>query len=181
MKNNLIFHRSYYEEIKELELLMQAEIYNAIAEYALNGKEPTLSGQAKCVFDLIRIQLDDDLKVRKIFRTPTPAEVQNYCNERKNNISGSEFCDFYESKGWVVGKSKMKDWKAAVRTWEKNRQTNEQSNKNHNSRATTNTRYTTGSNGGKISSRTILAKQHSGTTPQNSDGGNFTVDAEIIK
>lgn len=180
MRNSITFHRNYYEEIKELEPLMQAEIYNAIAEYAFNENESVVSDHVKDVFDSIKIQLDTDLKVKKRFKTPTPEEVQNYCNERKNNISGSEFCDFYESKGWVVGKTKMKDWKAAVRTWESKRQTNEQSNKNNN-RTTTNARYTTGSYGGKISSRTILAKQHSGKASQSSDGGNFTVDVEIIK
>ena len=55
------------------------------------------------------------------FVKPTPAEVQAYCDERHNSISGQAFCDFYESKGWVVGKSPMKDWKGAVRTWENKR------------------------------------------------------------
>ena len=57
------------------------------------------------------------------FVKPTPAEVQAYCDERNNGISGQAFCDFYESKGWVVGKSPMKDWKGAVRTWENKRKT----------------------------------------------------------
>ena len=55
---------------------------------------------------------------RKRFTIPTPEEVQAYCNERNNGISGQQFCDFYSSKGWRVGSQPMKDWKAAVRTWE---------------------------------------------------------------
>ena len=55
---------------------------------------------------------------RKKFTIPTPEEVQAYCNERNNGISGQQFCDFYSSKGWKVGSQPMKDWKAAVRTWE---------------------------------------------------------------
>ena len=55
---------------------------------------------------------------RKRFTIPTPEEVQAYCDERKNGISGQQFCDFYSSKGWKIGKEPMKDWKAAVRTWE---------------------------------------------------------------
>ena len=55
---------------------------------------------------------------RKRFTIPTPEEVQAYCNERKNGISGQQFCDFYSSKGWKVGSQPMKDWKASVRTWE---------------------------------------------------------------
>ena len=55
---------------------------------------------------------------RKRFVIPTPEEVQAYCDERKNGILGQQFCDFYSSKGWKIGKEPMKDWKAAVRTWE---------------------------------------------------------------
>nr|DAN54229.1 MAG TPA: hypothetical protein [Caudoviricetes sp.] len=58
---------------------------------------------------------------RKRFTIPTPEEVQAYCDERKNDISGQQFCDFYSSKGWKVGSQPMKDWKAAVRTWEMRR------------------------------------------------------------
>ena len=58
---------------------------------------------------------------RKKFTIPTPEEVQAYCDERKNGILGQQFCDFYSSKGWKIGKEPMKDWKAAVRTWEMRR------------------------------------------------------------
>lgn len=50
---------------------------------------------------------------------PTLEEVSAYCEERHNNIDPQVFIDFYESKGWMVGKNKMKDWKACIRTWEK--------------------------------------------------------------
>ena len=56
----------------------------------------------------------------KVFIKPTLEEIQNYCLERKNNVNPEQFYDFYESKGWFVGKSKMKDWRSAVRTWERN-------------------------------------------------------------
>ena len=55
---------------------------------------------------------------RKNFVKPTVEEVRNYCLERKNNVNPEKFIDFYESKDWYIGKNKMKDWKAAVRTWE---------------------------------------------------------------
>ena len=60
------------------------------------------------------------------FTPPTPAMVQAYCNERANGISGEVFCNFYASKGWKVGAQPMKDWKAAVRTWEDKRKQQEQ-------------------------------------------------------
>ena len=53
------------------------------------------------------------------FTPPTVSEVRDYCRERKNRVDPQRFVDFYTSKGWMVGKTKMKDWKAAVRTWEK--------------------------------------------------------------
>lgn len=56
---------------------------------------------------------------RKKFVKPTVEEVRNYCLERKNNVNPEKFVDFYESKDWYIGKNKMKDWKAAVRTWER--------------------------------------------------------------
>ena len=57
---------------------------------------------------------------KQTFQKPTIEEIREYCQERKNNVDPQRFFDFYESKGWLVGKSKMKDWKASVRTWEKN-------------------------------------------------------------
>lgn len=55
------------------------------------------------------------------FTPPSLEDVQSYCLERNNSVDPQAFIDFYESKGWMVGKNKMKDWKAAVRTWERNR------------------------------------------------------------
>lgn len=57
----------------------------------------------------------------KRFIPPSVEEVEQYCIERSNNIEAQSFIDFYESKGWMIGKNKMKDWKAAVRTWERSR------------------------------------------------------------
>ena len=57
----------------------------------------------------------------KRFYPPTLDEVKQYCEERKNNIDPMAFIDFYSSKGWMIGKNRMEDWKAAVRTWERKR------------------------------------------------------------
>lgn len=54
----------------------------------------------------------------KRFVPPSFDEVQAYCSERGNGIDAQAFIDFYASKGWLVGKTKMSDWRAAVRTWE---------------------------------------------------------------
>lgn len=55
----------------------------------------------------------------KRFSKPTVEEVAAYCKERNNNVDPQRFWDFYEAKGWKIGKSPMKDWKASVRTWER--------------------------------------------------------------
>lgn len=52
------------------------------------------------------------------FSPPSFDEVKAYCLERGNGIDPQKFIDFYASKGWMVGSSKMRDWKASVRTWE---------------------------------------------------------------
>lgn len=56
----------------------------------------------------------------KRFTPPTVDDVRAYCAERNNNVDAERFVDYYTANGWQVGKNKMKDWKAAVRTWERN-------------------------------------------------------------
>lgn len=53
------------------------------------------------------------------FRPPTVEQVQAYCEERGNNVDAQRFVDFYGAKDWMIGKNRMKDWKSAVRTWER--------------------------------------------------------------
>ena len=187
---SFIFYRSFYESIKNLEPNIQAEIYNAIMEYALNDVTPTdLSGVANAIFILIKPQIDannrrrengkkggrpktetkpkqnqnktktkpnnnlNETKVKpnvnvndnvndneneskekqekeklseeeteKANIIPPKIEwVEQYVRERGNKIDAQTFYDFYSSKGWMVGKTKMKDWKACIRTWERNR------------------------------------------------------------
>lgn len=86
-----------YESEKEKEKEKEGEIENECYP-------PTpLSGGAKA----------------KRFIPPTVDEVAVYCQERGNGLDPETFVDFYASKGWMVGKNPMKDWKAAVRTWER--------------------------------------------------------------
>ena len=57
---------------------------------------------------------------RTRFVPPTIEEVKKYCSERNNNVNAERFIDYYTANGWQVGRNKMKDWKATVRTWEQN-------------------------------------------------------------
>lgn len=61
-----------------------------------------------------------DKPTHKRFVPPTLEEVQAYCRERNNNVDAERFINHYTSNGWMVGRNKMKDWRASVRTWEKN-------------------------------------------------------------
>lgn len=69
-----------------------------------------------------RIGKDSIDKHNKRFTAPSVDEVRAYCAERNNNVDPDEFVDFYTAKGWKIGNQPMKDWKAAVRTWEKRRE-----------------------------------------------------------
>lgn len=79
----------------------------------------TNRNESKSIEKEIEIEKEKDNK-RKRFSPPTIEEVKAYCEERKNNVDAGRFVDYYTANGWMVGKNKMKDWKAAVRTWEKN-------------------------------------------------------------
>lgn len=82
----------------------------------------------------IEIELEKDIEIekeihssakstttkRKRFEKPTLSQITQYCFERNNNVNAEQFYDYYESNGWKVGKNAMKDWKACVRTWERN-------------------------------------------------------------
>ena len=74
--------------------------------------------------DVIKDLKEDVKKKDKRFVIPNIEDIKEYCNSRNNRIDANMFYDFYTSKGWKVGKEPMKDWKASVRTWERNRKEN---------------------------------------------------------
>ena len=82
--------------------------------YIDNNTTVSISDKVK-----IKEEVNNKKKSAKKFEKPTLEEIAEYCRERNNSISPEAFFDFYESKGWKVGNQPMKDWKAAVRTWEK--------------------------------------------------------------
>ncbi len=89
-----------------------------------NGHEPATNKNVKNV-------KNNNINNRaKNFIPPSVDEVRAYCSERNNKVDAQSFVDFYESKGWFVGKNKMKDWKAAVRTWERSNNTTSKITKN---------------------------------------------------
>lgn len=70
--------------------------------------------------EIKNIKKEEPKGSKKKFEPPSVEEVRDYCQSRKGNtVDAQAFVDFYTSKGWMVGKNHMKDWKAAVRTWER--------------------------------------------------------------
>lgn len=63
---------------------------------------------------------EQGISPRKRFTPPTVKDVESYCQERGNNVDAQRLVDFYTASGWMRGKSPIRDWKACVRTWEKN-------------------------------------------------------------
>lgn len=89
-----------------------------------SGNEDNASVTLRNAIDIdkeedIDIEIEKENNKRKNFKKPSVEEVQQYCTQRQNNINAEHFIDYYEANGWKVGKNAMKDWKAAIRTWEK--------------------------------------------------------------
>lgn len=82
-----------------------------------NGFDP--QGKPIPVNNTVNTTINTSDRVRA-FSPPTLEDVEAYCRERQNRVDPQHFLDYYEANGWRVGRNKMKDWKAAVRTWERN-------------------------------------------------------------
>lgn len=74
--------------------------------------------------ELITNDIGQTKTKRKKFIKPTVQEVEAYCKERNNGIDANRFVDYYEARGWMLGKNHIKDWKACIRTWERNNKQN---------------------------------------------------------
>lgn len=83
----------------------QMEASDPYKEESVKKKEENIKDKKKCMY----------------FVPPTLEEVSEYIREKGYKVDAEKFVDFYTSKGWMVGKNKMKDWKASVRTWAKSR------------------------------------------------------------
>jgi len=88
----------------------------------LQGTSKKLPSDKEETFQAIRIKNKDkrikNKESRGIFQIPSLQEISDYCQQRNNKINAQLFLDHYTTNGWMVGKNKMKDWKAAIRTWE---------------------------------------------------------------
>lgn len=115
------------ELMRNLRQRRKGEIGNNVTVTLPNVTE-ALPSVTKCYTEKekdIDKDIDKDKKSNRgknKFSPPTLEEVQAYCIERGNNVNPETFINFYESKGWMIGKNKMKNWKACIHTWEQKEQ-----------------------------------------------------------
>lgn len=138
-ENVVIHHNNGYSNDPQDLICLCSKCHGKVHSSTMGGKcppvVPTMSDKSKSIDKDKDIDIDIEKDIENIkrkdeskdsskrekskFLPPTLDEVIAYCNERNNGIDPEAFIDFYESKGWMIGKNKMKDWKAAIRTWEK--------------------------------------------------------------
>ena len=109
------------------------DFLNTIQEKESSKEKETTKSDCVCVCENTKCTLPRTVSVREVyadkpttkkpkkrFIKPTVEEIRAYCEERQNGIDPEYFYDHYEANGWMAGKNHMKDWKASVRTWERN-------------------------------------------------------------
>lgn len=133
---NAIKQAEYRKRQKEKQILLEKSNENVtktVTSYVTNNVTNNVTNGYSNHID-IDIDKEKDIKdmvqttvrtrTNKPFIIPSIEEVQSYCIERDNGIDAEKWIDHYTANGWMVGRNKMKDWKAAVRTWEKNSSSN---------------------------------------------------------
>lgn len=128
-EQNRIRQKKFYDKQKELKLdnpnvipNANLTLYNAI-ELDKELKESNTYSITK--ESVTNAHTNEVKKSSSQFQKPSLEEVEEYANSKSYVVNAQRFIDFYESKGWYVGKNKMKDWKAAVRLWaQRDKETN---------------------------------------------------------
>ena len=123
---NLCIHHNngYSNALEDLVLVCRSchrKIEAGEIDWNISNESPTCPSKSKSKNKIESKNKSKSIEKekRKRFSPPTLEEVKDYCFERNNQVDAEAFIDFYTSKGWMVGKNPMKDWKACVRTWEK--------------------------------------------------------------
>ena len=114
------YMREYMREYREKQKALASGKTSCKTSCKTNSKTNSKTNVSSPDKDIDK-DLDKDLdkdKKSSVFTHPTLEQVAEYCKERGNNIDPQRFIDYYTSNGWMVGRTKMKDWKAAVRNWE---------------------------------------------------------------
>ena len=93
------------------------KVYRGVQQSLTGGVQQSLHNNIN--IDNTNNNINNNISGKR-FKPPTVDEVKAYCIERQNNVDAERFIDYYTANGWKVGKNTMKDWKAAVRAWERN-------------------------------------------------------------
>lgn len=93
------------------------KVYRGVQQSLTGGVQQSLHNNIN--IDNTNNNINNNISGKR-FKPPTVDEVKAYCIERQNYVDAVRFIDYYTANGWKVGKNTMKDWKAAVRTWERN-------------------------------------------------------------
>lgn len=109
---------SNWEKYQSLDGLDKIREQNKLRKQQQRERQKLLSCDGHVT--VTQSSISNSISISNKFNIPSIEDIKQYCIERKNKVDAETFFDFYESKGWLIGKNKMKDWKAAVRTWEKN-------------------------------------------------------------
>lgn len=121
LKNKNYIDIEYLKNGKEIKKRIIRIIGIAKYQYVLPKDQEGYCQKVKDNNTSNNITSKKEIYKEKKFKKPTLEEVEDYCKERGNDVNPQMFIDFYESKGWLVGKSPMKNWKASVRLWERNK------------------------------------------------------------
>jgi uncharacterized protein YdaU (DUF1376 family) len=118
--NGLYYNKRLDEEINKRKTFIESRFNNLSGRNQYNIKRGHKGGHMTNHMENENENENKDINRngKTIFLKPELSEVKLYCEERKNNVDAVKWFNFYEAKGWMIGKNKMKDWKAAVRTWE---------------------------------------------------------------
>ena len=109
--------KARYTKTEQNDDKLQTKCHQNVCETKTNNKQ-IVSPRVKSYELRVKSLKEKENSKRKNFSPPSLQEIEEYCASRKNTVDPQRFFDFYSSKDWMIGKNKMKDWKAAVRTWE---------------------------------------------------------------
>lgn len=121
-----MYHETKYKEEKETLSLDENNAYTLqhrnepVTNLLQTCDEDVTNPSTQVRLGKVRSDKVNNDEKQKRFSPPTLDDVKAYCAERKNNVDADKFIAHYESNGWMVGRNKMKDWKAAIRSWERN-------------------------------------------------------------
>lgn len=117
---HLIYKEGTKQIVNRYIKIIKDPIEEKLNRYVRKVKDPIEEKLKDNTTSINTTSIKEKIYKKESFKKPTLEEIEKYCVERKNKVNPKRFFNYYEANGWKVGKNKMQDWKAAVRTWELN-------------------------------------------------------------